>query len=222
MPLLIGIAGGSGCGKTTLARELAERMGPGVAVLSTDNYYRTLGEAEHLRALEGGVNFDRPEALDLGRLAEDLRRAREDRDWPLLLPLYDFASHRRAEAKVPLERPRALIVEGIFVLAAAELRELFDVRLFVREDLDQCLARRLRRDTAERGVTLAAALAQYERYVRPAYDEFVGPSAAYADLLIPKPIQNRRAVELVAAWMANRTAVAAGACTAGGGACAVA
>jgi len=209
-PLLVGISGGSGCGKTRLANELAARIGQDAYTLSTDNYYRTLSEQDHFKALEGGINFDTPEALDLAQMAVDLMRVKEDLEWPLLLPSYNFSSHHQTLGKVPLPRPRALLVEGLFVLQSQELRELMDVRLFVQDDLDRCLSRRLRRDTVERGIPLAASLIQYEQYVRPAYTEFIAPSAVHADLLIPSRLNGERALELVSGWVANRTLVLSG------------
>jgi len=205
-PLVVGIAGGSGCGKTTLAHKIVELVGPEVAVLSLDEYYKTLSEDDHRLAGDGAFNFDRPEALDLDQLAKDLLRMKAlDAQWPIMLPSYDFVTHRCLNASVALQRPRAVLVEGLFVLAVPEVTQHLDVRLFVQDDIDTCLVQRLRRDVAERGIGVGAALAQYERYVKPAYDEIIKPSSSHADLIVPNGTRNQRAAELVAGWVLNRT-----------------
>lgn len=213
-PLIIGISGGSGCGKTTLAQNLFSRLQAqyngtacsedAVAVLSMDNYYRTLSREAHDQALLGEYNFDRIEAMDASTLAKDLRHIRKDSDWPMRLPSYDFNEHRRSEGSVALARPRVLIVEGLFLFVLPEIRELLDLKLFVQSDADSCLIRRLRRDALERGLDTAASMVQYERFVKPAYGEAVAPSAAYADFLVPTAGSTALVEEVVVGWIWSR------------------
>lgn len=210
-PLIVGIAGGSGCGKTTLANKIVELVGRDVVVVSTDAYYRSLSEEDHQRALRGEINFDRPEALDLQRLVKDVQLMKSDAAWPLTLPSYNFLTHRsESESGVRLHRPKAVLLEGLFVLSVSDLRGLLDIRLFARDDVDICLVQRLRRDAAERGIQLNAALLQYEMHVKPAYDSIVGPSSRYADLVIPAATNNTRAAEVVSGWILNRADNASG------------
>eukprot|EP00927_Polykrikos_kofoidii_P067815 TRINITY_DN63255_c0_g1_i1.p1 TRINITY_DN63255_c0_g1~~TRINITY_DN63255_c0_g1_i1.p1 ORF type:complete len:297 (-),score=48.90 TRINITY_DN63255_c0_g1_i1:391-1281(-) len=204
-PLVIAMAGGSGCGKTTMAKRISEMVGPGLEIVTTDAYYHTLSEEDHLLALKGEVNFDRLEAVDMERFAQDLRRIRADNQWPLPLPSYDFLTHQRSDQVSWLKRPRALLIEGLFVLAVPEVRDLVDLKVFVGDDVDTCLLQRLRRDTAERGISIDAGLRQYERHVKPALDAIIAPSAAFADLVVPSGTRNERAASVIAGWITSRT-----------------
>lgn len=182
-PLIIGVAGGSGSGKTTIAEAIAGKVGPDRSVLiQQDAYYRDLS---HLPASERArVNFDHPDSLETELFVEQLRELRSGH--PVKRPVYDFAHHvRTGEFEIIEPRP-VLIVEGILVLVEPDLRDLMDVRIFVDTDGDLRLARRLERDVAERGRSVKSVLDQYLKTVRPMHLQFVEPSKRYADVVIPE------------------------------------
>jgi uridine kinase len=170
-PFVVGIAGGTASGKTTLAERAAARTG--AALVTHDRYY--LDAHAH-------TNFDHPDALDTSALVAHLDALRAGE--PVELPVYHFPTHRRLPATERLEPRRLVIVEGILVLASAELRRRFDLAVFVRAAPDVRLARRLRRDIAERGRDVESVLGQYLRTVRPMHAAFVEPSAAHAELVL--------------------------------------
>lgn len=141
----------------------------------------------------------------MARLANDVSAMRGNSTWPLSLPAYDFVSHQSIDARVVVHRPHAVLVEGLFVLAVPELRELLDIKIFATDDVDRCLVQRLRRDSEERGIPMATALTQYESHAKPAYDSVILPSAKFADLVVPTATRNDRAAELVAGWITSNT-----------------
>ena len=199
-PVVIGIAGGSGSGKTTVLRRILDAFGrEHIAVLDHDAYYRDLS---HL-PLEARArfNFDHPDALET-----ELMRAHLDEllaGQVIEKPVYDFTTHNRS-AETVLIRPRpVVIIEGILVLAEPLLRERMDIKLFVDADDDVRLIRRIRRDLIERGRTIESVLDQYERTVRPMHLEFVEPSKRQADVIIPRGGQNVVAIEMVLARIAS-------------------
>ncbi len=179
-PLIIGIAGGSGSGKTTIAEALVEAI-DGVAYIKHDAYYRhhpMLTFEERSR-----VNYDHPDSLETDLLVEHLGMLRSGR--PFDQPVYDFSQHLRSESTVTMAPAPVVIVEGILVLAERDLRDLMDLRVFVDTDADLRLARRLERDLRERGRTAESVIAQYLATVRPMHNEFVEPSKHHADIIIP-------------------------------------
>ncbi|MGH8945172.1 MAG: uridine kinase [Acidimicrobiia bacterium] len=195
-PLLIGIAGGSGSGKTTIASAVVEGLHDRVVVIAHDAYYRhrpELGFEERTR-----VNYDHPDSLETDLLVRHLRALRSGET--IERPVYDFARHLRSDETVEVAPARVIVVEGILVLAERELRETLDLKVFVDTDPDLRLARRLQRDLAERGRTLESVIAQYFDTVRPMHLEFVEPSRRHADLIIPEgfnPAAVATVVELV-------------------------
>ncbi len=182
-PFVIGIAGGSGSGKTTIARSVVERVGSGrVVLIPHDAYYRDrsdLPPEERAR-----INYDHPDSLENELLAAHLETLR--RGEAIERPVYDFATHTRTAARVRVAPAPVILVEGILILAEPRLRELFDLRIFIDTDADLRLLRRLRRDLLERGRTVDSVLAQYEATVRPMHLQFVEPSKRYADLIVPE------------------------------------
>lgn len=190
----MGIAGGSGSGKTTIARAILDALPPGGGVLlEQDHYYRSqdhLPEAERAR-----VNFDHPDAIETELLTHQLDELRAGRS--VVRPVYDFARHARADAGVRLDPAPVIVVEGILVLADAALRERLDVKVFVHTDADIRLIRRIRRDIEQRGRTFSQIRAQYYESVRPMHLAFVEPSKRFADVIIPEGGENRVALELL-------------------------
>jgi uridine kinase len=193
-PLVIGICGGTGSGKTTITsciiRALSEAN---VLVLEQDHYYKDL---PHLPIEERArQNFDHPDSMDTPLLAEHVRRLRKGEG--IARPVYDFIQYRRLEETVWLEPRRALIVEGILIFESQALRDLMDIKIFVDTDADLRFIRRLGRDIRERGRTVESVIAQYQQTVRPMHLEFVEPSKRYADVIIPEGGHNEVGIDLV-------------------------
>jgi uridine kinase len=193
-PVVMGVAGGSGSGKSTVVREVCRALSPGTtAVLHHDAYYRDLS---HLAFQERvAVNFDHPGSLETELMVEHVACLLAGS--PAAIPTYDFSTHTRAPTVEHLEPRRLVILDGILVLADSRLRELMDVKVYVDTDADVRLLRRLRRDVEERGRTAASVLDQYEATVRPMHLEFVEPSKRHADFVVPEGGYNRVAVDLL-------------------------
>lgn len=195
-PIIIGVAGGTGSGKTTVAMKILERVGAEhIAYIPHDAYYRDLS---HLPPEERAkVNFDHPDALETDLLIEHLKRLKAGE--AVEIPVYDFTTHTRTGRTRRVGPAPVILVEGILVFAEAALRELFDVKLYVDTDADIRLIRRIQRDVQERGRSLESVLQQYLTTVRPMHLEFVEPSKRYADVIIPEGGHNEVAIEMVAA-----------------------
>ncbi len=179
-PFVIGIAGGSGSGKTTVAEALVDAI-DGVAFIQHDSYYRHFPELDF--AARSKVNYDHPDSLETELLVEHLEQLREGR--AIHKPVYDFTRHLRSSEVVVVEPAPVVIVEGILVLADAALRRMLDLKIFVDTDADLRLARRIERDIRERARTVESVLDQYLATVRPMHLEFVEPSKRHADIIIP-------------------------------------
>ena len=193
-PIVIGVAGGSGSGKTTVVREIVRGLGRGqVTVIHHDSYYRDTGDMpleERAR-----INYDHPDSLETPLLVEHLHALM--RGQPVDVPLYDFSNHaRQPETGVALPR-KVIIVDGILILWAKELRDLMDIKVFVDADADIRFIRRLRRDMAERGRSAESVVEQYVKTVRPMHLEFVEPSKRYADVIVPEGGFNHVAVDML-------------------------
>ncbi|MGC9359677.1 MAG: uridine kinase [Anaerolineae bacterium] len=196
VPLVVGVAGGTGAGKTTISRAILADVGEErITYIQHDAYYRDLG---HLPMAERRQqNMDHPDALETELLLEHLASLR--RGEPVEIPVYDFGTYRRTE-RTNLVQPRPVIlVEGILVLATPELRDELDVKVYVDADADIRLIRRLRRDILERGRDLPSVIAQYLDTVRPMHLQFVEPSKRYADVIVPEGGRNRVALEMICA-----------------------
>jgi len=193
-PFVIGVAGGTGSGKTTVVKRIMDALGDtDVTVLAHDRYYR---DHPDLRLEErGGLNYDHPNSLDTDLLVGHLRALREGRSADL--PVYDFTRHVRKPETMPVQPGSAIIVEGILIFADSALRSLMDVKVFVDTDSDIRFIRRLQRDIAERGRTVPSVIDQYLSTVKPMHEEFVEPSKRYADLIVPEGGYNQVAVDML-------------------------
>lgn len=193
-PFILGIAGGSGSGKTTIARAILDALPPGSGILlEQDHYYRAQPELPFEERER--VNYDHPDALETELLVEHLDALREGRD--IVRPTYDFATHDRSPQGLRMASAPVVVVEGILVLADERLRARFDARVYVDTDADIRLMRRIRRDLEHRGRTFAQVRKQYYETVRPMHLAFVEPSKRFADVIIPEGGQNRVALELL-------------------------
>ena len=200
-PLIIGIGGGSGSGKSTVARKIAEALTPAsVAFMDMDAYYKhhtelTLDERRHL-------NWDHPEAFDLDLLASQLDALA--RGEAVEKPVYDFVSHLRSERTVRIPPADVVVIDGILLFVDQRVRDRCDVKIFVDADADVRLIRRIRRDMAKRGRPLEEILEQYLTTVQPMHLQFVEPSKRYADIIVPRGGHNKVAIDLIIATILRR------------------
>jgi uridine kinase len=195
-PIVIGVAGGTGSGKTTVAHEILDRVGTEhIAYIPHDAYYR---DHSHLPLEERSqVNYDHPNSLETELLVEHLKALRAGQ--AVEIPVYDFTIHTRTSETRRVEPASVILVEGILVFAEPELRALFDVKLYVDTDADVRFIRRMRRDIEDRGRSVGSVCDQYLFTVRPMHLEFVEPSKRYADVIIPEGGFNEVAISMVAA-----------------------
>ena len=193
-PVVIGVAGGSGSGKTTVVRRIVDSMGDAhVIVLEHDRYYHDHPE---LRLEErAALNYDHPDSLETDLMVRHVNELRAGR--PVELPVYDFARHARRQTTDTAQSRQIIIVEGILIFADAHLRDLMDVKVFVDTDDDTRFIRRLQRDVAERGRTMDSVIEQYLNTVKPMHLEFVEPSKRYADIIIPRGGHNTVAIDML-------------------------
>lgn len=194
--IIIGVAGGSGSGKTTVANNLIKAFKAEDAVLvEQDAYYK---EHSHMTFEERSkVNYDHPNSIEFELLKKHLLDLKSGKS--IKRPIYDFTTHSRKEESITLQPSRIIIVEGILIFAVPEIRELFDVKIFVDTDADEMLLRRIERDINERGRTFDSVKTQYLTTVKPMYLEFAEPSKRYADIIIPRGGENKIAINMIIA-----------------------
>jgi uridine kinase len=193
-PIIIGVAGGSGSGKTTVVREIIRHLGrQHVSVIQHDSYYHDRSDVPPSERAD--INYDHPDALETSLLIDHLKTLRRRR--PVEVPVYDFTNHARLAETEPVEPRQAIIVEGILILADRQLKDLMDIKVFVDTDPDISFIRRLQRDMQERGRTLESVITQYLRTVRPMHLEFVEPSKRHAHVIIPEGGHNAVAVDML-------------------------
>ena len=195
-PLIIGIAGGTGSGKTTVTRVILERVGEGrIVLLPHDAYYR---DQSHLSPAERAqINYDHPDSLETELLVQHVQQLKARQ--PISLPIYNFKTHSRTSQTIPILPQPVILVEGILIFAEPVLRKLFDIKIFVDTDADLRFIRRLQRDVADRGRSTESVIQQYLATVRPMHLEFVEPSKRYADVIIPEGGLNEVAMDIVIA-----------------------
>jgi len=192
--LIIGIAGGTGSGKTTVVQQIVEELPEDeVCVISQDSYYKDTSDMSYDERVR--INFDHPQAIDFDLLVTHLKDLRNGDS--IEQPVYSFVEHNRTGDTVTTYPKKVIIVEGILILTHPEIREMFDVKLFVHADSDERLIRRLKRDMAERGRDLNEVLNRYQSNLKPMHQQFIEPTKEFADIIIPTNKYNKVAVKLI-------------------------
>ncbi|MCI7096290.1 MAG: uridine kinase [Clostridiales bacterium] len=191
--LVIGIAGGTGSGKTTLMNNIMERFGDVVTVLSHDNYYKRHDELPYEERCK--LNYDEPAAFDTSLMVYHLDQLRHG--YEIDCPVYDFTVHNRSDRTIHLVPKKVIIVEGILIFENEALRDLMDIRIFVDTDADVRLCRRIKRDVNKRGRTLESVLKQYQETVKPMHEKYVEPSKRYANIVVPEGGKNLVALDMI-------------------------
>lgn len=193
---IIGIAGSSGSGKTSLALEIVSLLNlPWVVILSMDSFYKALTPTQHALAHQNEYDLDSPDAIDFDLLVERLRDLKQGRRADI--PTYSFEDHQRQERTTPIYSPHVLILEGIFALYDQRILDLLDMKIFTEADADLCLARRITRDVKERGRDIEGCIKQWFSYVKPNFERYVQPQRKRADIIVPRGTQNRVAIDMI-------------------------
>ncbi|SFJ06102.1 uridine kinase [Myroides guanonis] len=192
--LIIGIAGGTGSGKTTVVQQIMNELpDTEVGIISQDSYYKATDNLSFdERTL---INFDHPRSIDFELLVEHLKELKAGQI--IQQPIYSFVKHNRTKDYVTTHPRKVMIVEGILILSNPDLRDMFDIKIFVHADSDERLIRRLKRDIAERGRDMVEVLGRYQNTLKPMHDQFIEPSKAFADIIIPNDTYNTVAIDIV-------------------------
>ena len=198
--LVIGIAGGTGSGKTTLMKNLVSRFDGDVTVISHDNYYKRHDELTYEERC--GINYDEPAAVDTDLMVSHLVKLRKGE--AIDCPVYDFTVHNRSDEVLRIVPQKVIIVEGILIFAEESLRNLMDIRIFVDTDADVRLCRRIKRDVNKRGRSLESVLTQYQATVKPMHEAYVEPSKKYAHLVVPEGGKNLIALDMIVGSIQRR------------------
>jgi uridine kinase len=192
--LIIGIAGGTGCGKTTVVNTILNELPEGeVGVISQDSYYKDTSHLSYDERVK--INFDHPRSIDFELLEEHLKELKKGNS--IDQPVYSFVKHNRTGDTISTKPRKVMIVEGILILTNPEIRELFDIKIFVHADSDERLIRRLKRDITERGRDINEVLTRYQTTLKPMHQQFIEPMKEYADIIIPNNKYNTVAVDIV-------------------------
>ena len=192
--LIIGIAGGTGCGKTTVVNQILNELPEGeVGVISQDSYYKDTSHLSYDERVK--INFDHPRSIDFELLEQHLKELKDGKD--IHQPVYSFIKHNRTGDTILTHPRKVMIVEGILILTHPELRELFDIKIFVHADSDERLIRRLKRDITERGRDLDEVLSRYQNTLKPMHQQFIEPTKEFADIIIPNNKYNTVAINIV-------------------------
>ena len=199
--IFIGIAGGTGSGKTTLTEHLAHRFGSDISVVHHDNYYKRQDAPYEIRCLQ---NYDHPAAFDNDLMAEHLKLLKAGET--VHCPVYSYSEHNRTDETVAIRPTKVVLVEGILIFAIPELRELLDIKIFVETDADVRILRRALRDVEERGRSMQSVVQQYLTTVKPMYEQFVEPSRKFADIVVLEGGHNLVALDMIMQRIANHIA----------------
>ncbi len=189
---VVGIAGGSASGKTTIVNRIREKFGDDIVVISHDSYYKAHNDLSYDE--RSRLNYDHPSSFDTELLIEDVKKLKRGEE--IDIPVYDYAIHNRSEQTVHVVPKPVILLEGILILENKELRDLMDVKVFVDTDADERLMRRIRRDTIERARSVDSVLSQYADTVKPMHEQFIEPSKKYADLIIPRGGENLTGINI--------------------------
>lgn len=190
---IVGIAGGSASGKTTIVNQLKEYFGDHIAVISHDSYYKAHDDLDYEERCK--LNYDHPNAFETERLVNDVKLLKAGR--AVDIPVYDFSVHNRVPKTERIEPKQVVVVEGILILESKELRDLMDVKVYVDTDADERLMRRMKRDMVERARSVESVLSQYSETVKPMHEQFVEPSKKYADIIIPRGGENSTGIYIL-------------------------
>lgn len=192
--LIIGIAGGTGCGKTTVVNTILNELKEGeVGIISQDSYYKDTSHLSYDQRVK--INFDHPRSIDFELLETHLKELKKGHT--IYQPVYSFIKHNRTGDTISTQPRKVMIVEGILILSHPEIRDLFDIKIFVHADSDERLIRRLKRDITERGRNLDEVLNRYQTTLKPMHQQFIEPMKEYADIIIPNNKYNTVAVDIV-------------------------
>jgi uridine kinase len=199
--LIIGIAGGTGCGKTTVVNRLLEELPEGeVGVISQDSYYKDTSHLSYEERVK--INFDHPRSIDFELLTEHLKQLKAGKI--IEQPVYSFVKHNRSGDVIKTHPRKVIIVEGILILTNPQIRDLFDIKIFVHTDSDERLIRRLKRDISERGRDIDEVLNRYQNTLKPMHEQFIEPMKQYADIIIPNNQYNTVAINIVKTIISER------------------
>jgi len=198
--LIIGIAGGTGSGKTTVVNQIIQSFGnDDVGIISQDSYYK---DNKHLSLEERAkINFDHPRAIDFDLLYKHLTLLKQNKT--INQPVYSFVQHTRTGDTISTNPRKVMIVEGILIFNDKRIRDIFDVKIYVHADSDERLIRRIRRDIQERGRSVEEVLNRYQTTLKPMHEQFIEPTKAYADLIIPNDRRNKVAIDVIVSLIKN-------------------
>jgi len=200
-PFLIGVSGGSASGKTSLCRAIHDCLGPiDSSIISTDSFYKDLTPEELENVSD--YNFDHPNAFDFSEVFSAIQGLVKSQS--VSIPVYDYVGYRRTGETQTINPTKVIIVEGIMALYDKDIRSMYDLKIFVQTDDDERLARRIERDTGTRGRDVYSSISWYRKFVKPAFDDFIAPVMKYADIIIPRGVENKVALELLTSNLKSR------------------
>ena len=190
---IVGIAGGSASGKTTIVNKIKSTFGDDILVISHDYYYKAHNDLSYDE--RSRLNYDHPESFDTERMIQDVKKLQNGEE--IDIPVYDYTVHNRSDQTIHVKPKKVILIEGILILYDKALRDLMDIKVFVDTDADERLMRRITRDISERGRSVESVLRQYQETVKPMHEQFVEPSKKYADIIIPRGGENTTGITIL-------------------------